>query len=57
MPKYEVVEVSRKYWEVEANSEQEAYDLAMDGDPAAILVDEDGETESIIEIRETTDIR
>ena len=47
MPKYEVVEVIRKYWEVEANSGQEAYDLVMDGDPSAKLVDTDGETEDV----------
>ena len=57
MPKYEVVEVIRKYWEVEAGSEEEAYDFVMDGgevegDLSATLVDEDGCTESITEIKE-----
>ena len=52
MPKYEVVEVTRKYWEVEAGCSEEAYDLVMDGDPSAILVDTDGETESITETKE-----
>ena len=56
MPKYEVVEVIRKYWEVEANSVEEAYDNAIIGQ-AGILIKEDGETDSITEIRETTDIR
>lgn len=48
MPKYEVVEVIRKYWEVEANSVEEAYDNAIIGQ-AGTLIKEDGETESIIE--------
>jgi len=49
MPKYEVVEVIRKYWEVEAKTKEEAYDFVMDGDPSAKLMDEDGDTESITE--------
>jgi len=57
MPKYEVVEVIRKYWEVEAKTKEEAYDFVMDGDPSAKLMDEDGDTESITEIRETTEVR
>ena len=57
MPKYEIVEVIRKYWEVEANSAEEAYDLVMDGDEvegelSATLVDEEGSTESVTEIKE-----
>jgi len=56
MPRYEVVEVIRKYWEVEANSVEEAYDNAIIGQ-AGILIKEDGETDSITEIREATDIR
>jgi hypothetical protein len=57
MPKYEVVEVIRKYWEVEAKTKEEAYDLVMDGDEvegelSANLVDEEGSTESVTEIKE-----
>jgi len=55
MPKFEVVEVIRKYWEVEADSTEQAYDLVMDGDPSATLVDEEGSTESVTEIVEATD--
>jgi hypothetical protein len=55
MPKYEIVEVNRKYWEVEADTPEQAYDLVMDGDRSAELVDEDGDTESITEIKETND--
>jgi septum formation topological specificity factor MinE len=62
MPKYEVVEVIRKYWEVEADSVEQAYDLVMDGDEvegelSATLVDEEGSTESVTEIREATEAR
>jgi len=55
MPKYEVVEVTRKYYEVEANSAEEAYDLVMDGDPSVTLVDEEGSTDSVTEIVEAID--
>lgn len=51
MPKYEVVEVIRNYWEVEANSVEEAYDNAIIGQ-AGTLIKEDGETESVTEIKE-----
>ena len=55
MPKFEVVEVIRKYWEVEANSAEEAYDFVVDEDPSAILVDEEGSTESVTELTKATD--
>lgn len=57
MPRYEVTEVIRKYWEVEADSTEQAYYLVMDGHREAILVNEDGECADIIELGETTDIR
>jgi hypothetical protein len=57
MPKYEVVEVIRKYWEVEADSVEAAYDLVMDGDPSATLVDEEGSTEGVTEVVETIQFR
>lgn len=57
MPRYEVVEVIRKYWEVEADSTEQAYDLVMDGHREAILVNEDGECADIIELGETTEYR
>jgi hypothetical protein len=57
MPKYEVVEVIRKYWEVEADSAEEAYDLVMDGDPSVTLVDEEGSTEGVTEVVETIQFR
>jgi hypothetical protein len=57
MPKYEVVEVIRKYWEVEADSVEAAYDLVMDGDPSATLVDEEGSTEAVTEVVETIQFR
>ena len=57
MTKYEVVEVTRKYYEVEANSAEEAYDLVMDGDPSVTLVDEEGSTESVTEIVKTIQFR
>ena len=52
MPKYEVTEVIRKYWEVEADFTEQAYDLVMDGHREATLVNEDGECGDIIEIEE-----
>jgi len=57
MPKFEVVEVIRKYWEVEADSVEAAYDLVMDGDPSATLVDEEGSTEAVTEVVETIQFR
>lgn len=57
MAKYEVVEVIRKYWEVEADSAEVAYDLVMDGDPSATLVDEEGSTEAVTEVVETIQFR
>lgn len=54
MPKYEVVEVTRKYWQVEAETKEEAYDLVMDGHREAVLIDEDGECADIVEIEETS---
>jgi hypothetical protein len=54
MPKYEVVEVIRRYWEVEADSVEQAYDDAIIGQ-AGVLVKEHSDTESIIEYGETTD--
>ena len=50
MPKFEVVEVTRKYWQVEADSKEQAYDLVMDGDPSVTLVDEEGSTEAVTEM-------
>ena len=57
MPRYEVTEVIRKYWEVEADSTEQAYNLVMDGHREADLVNETNECSDIIEIEEATDIR
>jgi hypothetical protein len=52
MPKYEVVEVIRRYYEVEAIGRLTAYDAVIDGDKSTILVDEEISFESAIEIKE-----
>jgi hypothetical protein len=55
MANYEVAEIIRKYWQVEADSVEQAYDLVMDGHREAVLVREDGECSYVVEVPEVTD--
>lgn len=53
MPKYEVVEVTRKYYEVEADSAEQAYDKVYESATTEqeYLVDIESDTERIREVK------
>ena len=57
MPKFEVVEVTRKYYEVEADTPEQAYDKVYESATTERehLVDIESDTERIREIPKTTD--